>query len=183
MKHKTKHRKRSIQTLRMARLLLIAALVAQALVLTAPVLAQDGDGGGESDGGGPGGGGRGGEVVGALRQIAQVVIDIFIGIATILMAVGIVTGFVGGQFMVTVGSPFGLSKAWTQVIAVVILGIGGLLTITIVNTIIDIMAGLVPATVIPSAMPRCLTNHFDTSMTLMTSPEQAREVASTRWIR
>jgi hypothetical protein len=152
VKHKTEQKNRLTQMLRVARVLLIAALVAQALVVATPALAQEGDGGGEGTGGegGGSGGGRGGEVVGALRQIAQVVIDIFIGIATILMAVGIVTGFVGGQFMVTVGSPFGLSKAWTQVIAVVILGIGGLLTITIVNTIIDIMSGLVPATVIPS---------------------------------
>jgi len=142
---KAKRKNRQVQLFRVARVLLVAALVAQALVLATPVLADDGPDGGE-----PGPGGRGGEIVNALRRIAQVVVDIFIGIAVILMAVGIVTGFVGGQFMVTVGSPFGLSKAWTQVIAVVILGIGGLLTIVIVNTIIDIMAGLVPATVIPS---------------------------------
>lgn len=96
-----------------------------------------------------GGGGRGGEVVDALRQIAQVVIDILIGIAAILMAVGIATGFVGGQFMVTVGQPYGLSAAWVKVIAVVILGIGAMLTIVIVNTIIDIVGGLIPPTVIP----------------------------------
>ena len=126
-----------------ARVLLIACLVLQGVVLASPALAQEPDpGGGE--------GGRGGQIVAALRQVAQVVIDIFIGIATILLAVGIVTGFVGGQFMVTVGHPYGLSQAWTKVIAVVILGIGAMLTIAIVNTVIDIMAGLIPATVIPS---------------------------------
>lgn len=94
--------------------------------------------------------GRGGAVVEAIRKIATVVIDIGIGIAVILMAVGIVTGFVGGQFLVTVGQPYGLSSAWVKVISVVILGIGALLTITIVNTIIDAVTDLVPPTVIPS---------------------------------
>lgn len=100
----------------------------------------------------PDGTGRtgGGEIVEALKNIAQVVIDIFIGIAAILMAVGIATGFVGGQFMVTVGQPYGLSQAWVKVIAVVLLGIGAMLTIVIANTIIDIMAHLVPPTVIPT---------------------------------
>jgi len=78
-----------------------------------------------------------------------VVIDILIGIAAILMAVGIATGFVGGQFMVTVGQPYGLSAAWVKVIAVVILGIGAMLTIVLVNTIIDIIGSLIPPTVIP----------------------------------
>lgn len=98
--------------------------------------------------GGPGG--RGGDIVNALRQIAQTVIDILIGISVILMAVGIATGFVGGQFMVTVGQPYGLSSAWVKVVSVVLLGVGAMLTITIVNTLIKILAGLIPATVIPS---------------------------------
>ena len=131
--------------LRAARVLVIAGLVLQGVVFASPALAQEPDPGGDD-----GEGGRGGQIVAALRQVAQVVIDIFIGIATILLAVGIVTGFVGGQFMVTVGHPYGLSQAWTKVIAVVILGIGAMLTIAIVNTVIDIMAGLIPATVIPS---------------------------------
>ena len=134
--------------LRAARVLVIAGLVLQGVVFASPALAQEPDPGG--DDGDDGEGGRGGQIVAALRQVAQVVIDIFIGIATILLAVGIVTGFVGGQFMVTVGHPYGLSQAWTKVIAVVILGIGAMLTIAIVNTVIDIMAGLIPATVIPS---------------------------------
>lgn len=95
-------------------------------------------------------GDRGGEIVDAIRQIATVVIDILIGISVALMAVGIATGFVGGQFLVTVGQPYGLSSAWVKVISVVILGLGALLTITIVNTIINAIASLVPPTVIPS---------------------------------
>ena len=97
-----------------------------------------------------GGGGRGGEIVAALRTIATIVIDILIGIAAILMAVGIATGFVGGQFLVTVGQPYGLSSAWVKVISVILLGIGALLTITIVNTIINAVGHLIPPTVIPS---------------------------------
>ena len=123
-----------------ARVLVIASLVVQGVAFASPALAQEPDPGGDDGGGGEGG--RGGQIVAALRQVAQVVIDIFIGIATILLAVG--------QFMVTVGHPYGLSQAWTKVIAVVILGIGAMLTIAIVNTVIDIMAGLIPATVIPS---------------------------------
>lgn len=89
-------------------------------------------------------------IVDAIRQIATVVIDILIGISVALMAVGIATGFVGGQFLVTVGQPYGLSSAWIKVVSIVILGVGALLTITIVNTVIDAIAGLVPPTVIPS---------------------------------
>jgi len=95
-------------------------------------------------------GDRGGEIVDAIRKIATVVIDIMIGISVALMAVGIATGFVGGQFLVTVGQPYGLSSAWVKVVSVVILGLGALLTITIVNTIINAIAALVPPTVIPS---------------------------------
>jgi hypothetical protein len=122
----------------------VGLTLALLLLATAPAFAQD------PEPGGGGGGGRGGQIVGALRQIGVVVIDIMIGISAILMAVGIATGFVGGQFMVTVGQPYGLSAAWVKIISVVILGIGAMLTIVIVNTLIDIMSGLIPPTVIPS---------------------------------
>ncbi len=95
-------------------------------------------------------GGRGGPIVDAFRKIGVMVIDIGIGIATVLMAVGIMTGFVGGQFLVTVGQPYGLSSAWVKVISVIMLGIGAFLTITIVNTIINAVAELIPPTQIPS---------------------------------
>lgn len=117
-----------------------AILVAAMLISVAtPAYAQD-----------PEPGARGGEIVAALRSIAVVVIDILIGVSVILMSIGIATGFVGGQFMVTVGQPYGLSSAWVKVISVVILGIGALLTIVIVNTIINAIANLVPATQIPT---------------------------------
>jgi len=137
-----------MKLLKLARITLALTIVLMVVTSVIPALAQE-----PSPGAQPpppeGGGGRGGEIVDALRQIAQVVIDILIGIAAILMAVGIATGFVGGQFMVTVGQPYGLSAAWVKVIAVVILGIGAMLTIVLVNTIIDIIGSLIPATVIP----------------------------------
>jgi hypothetical protein len=137
-----------MKLLRLARTALALAIVLGVVTSAVPALAQE-----PSPGAQPpppeGGGGRGGEIVDALRQIAQVVIDILIGIAAILMAVGIATGFVGGQFMVTVGQPYGLSAAWVKVIAVVILGIGAMLTIVLVDTIIDIIGSLIPPTVIP----------------------------------
>ncbi len=126
---------------------LVLALMACAVLLgalTAPVYAQ------QPPPPGGGGGSRGGEIVEAIRTIATVVIDILIGVSVALMAVGIATGFVGGQFLVTVGQPYGLSSAWVKVISVVILGLGALLTIVIVNTIINAIAGLVPPTVIPT---------------------------------
>jgi len=132
---------------RIARIALMVAAVLAVATTAVPASAQEPAPGAQPPP--PGSGGRGGEIVDALRQIAQVVIDILIGIAAILMAVGIATGFVGGQFMVTVGQPYGLSAAWVKVIAVVILGIGAMLTIVIVNTIIDIASGLIPPTVIP----------------------------------
>ena len=137
-----------MKLLKLARTALVLAIVLTVVTSAVPALAQE-----PSPGAQPpppeGGGGRGGEIVDALRQITQVVIDILIGIAAILMAVGIATGFVGGQFMVTVGQPYGLSAAWVKVIAVVILGIGAMLTIVLVNTIIDIIGSLIPPTVIP----------------------------------
>lgn len=140
---------------KVAKVLMVLAVTLQVLVIASPALAEEkasaapttGEASIVPEGHGDG---RGGEIVEALRQIAQVVVDIFIGISAILLAVGIVTGFVGGQFMVTVGQPLGLSHAWMRVISVVILGIAAMLTIAIVNTIINVMAGLIPATVIPS---------------------------------
>jgi len=104
-----------------------------------PVYAQD-----------PDPGDRGGEIVTAIRTIATVVIDILIGAAVALMAVGIAAGFVGGELLVAVGQPYGLSSAWVKVISIVILGLGALLTIVIVNTVINAVAALVPPTVIPT---------------------------------
>lgn len=124
--------------------LALMACVVLVGALAAPVYAQ------QPPPAGGGGGSRGGEIVEAIRTIATVVIDILIGVSIALMAVGIATGFVGGQFLVTVGQPYGLSSAWVKVISVVILGLGALLTIVIVNTIINAIAGLVPPTVIPT---------------------------------
>lgn len=102
---------------------------------------------------------RGGPIVQAARSIGKVVVDIAIGLAAVLMAVGIATGFLSGQFLVTVGAPYGMSHAWIKVISVILLGIATFLTIVIVNTIIDTVIGLIPPTEIPSVMllrlPRC----------------------------
>lgn len=95
---------------------------------------------------------RGGPLVAAARTIGKTIVDVAIGIAAVLMAVGIATGFVGGQFLVTVGAPYGMSHAWIKVISVIILGIGAFLTIVIVNTIIDAVIGLIPPTEIRSVL-------------------------------
>lgn len=144
MKGKSRTQKIVIRMMKVMNVLMALALLGG--VLISPAYAQDGN----PPGGGESGGKRGGPIVAALDHLGVLVIDIMIGISVILMAVGIATGFVGGQFLVTVGQPYGLSGAWMKVISVVLLGLGGMLTIVITNTIIDAVSGLVPPTQIPS---------------------------------
>jgi hypothetical protein len=110
---------------------LVLAVVLSLLVEAAPALAAD-----PTD---PPPGGSSGKIIQALTAIAKWFIGLLIGIASILMAVGIVTGFVGGQFMVTVGNPLGLSAAWMRVISVVLLGVLAILGVLISNEIIDMI--------------------------------------------
>lgn len=78
-----------------------------------------------------------GGIIPALKELTKKFITIAIAIAALLLAVGIVTGFVAGQFMVTVGQPYGLSAAWVRIAGVTICFVGAALTVTIANTIID----------------------------------------------
>jgi hypothetical protein len=131
--------KMSVRLISLMRVVMTLAIVLGLFAQVSPALADDGGGG---DGGTGDGGGSGGKIVEALRQVAQWFVGVMIGIASILMAVGILTGFVGGQFMVTVGNPLGLSTAWMRVISVVLLGILAILGVVISNEILDIVAGL-----------------------------------------
>ena len=83
----------------------------------------------------------GGTLLGAARDIAKKVIDLLIGIAALLLAVGIATGFVQGQFETMVGRPMGLANAWVRVAAVVICAAGAFLSVMAANMVIDILAG------------------------------------------
>jgi hypothetical protein len=117
----------------LARVAMALAVVLALFVQASPALAQDGGGGD---------GGSGGKIVDALAQVAKWFISVLIGIASILLGVGVITGFVGGQFMVTVGNPLGLSTAWMRVISVVLLGVLAILGVVISNEIVDIISGL-----------------------------------------
>lgn len=94
-------------------------------------------------------GGPENDIVEAVKSIANVIINILIAISVVLMAVGIATGFVGGQFLVTVGQPYGLSGAWMKVISIIILGVGAMLTMVIVKTVLNALAGMVSKSKIP----------------------------------
>ena len=92
-------------------------------------------------------------LINALRTLAKVVVDTLIAVAAILMVVGVATGFVAGQLMTTLGAPYGASTAMTRVVTVVLLAIGAFLTTIIANTVIDAVAGMVPATEIRVPTP------------------------------
>jgi len=107
------------------RKILIIGMVVGAVInqTCAPLAYADGD---ESGG-----------IVGALQNLTRQFITTAIAIAALLLAIGIVTNFIGGQFLVTVGQPYGLSGTWVKIAGVVICFVGAALTITIANTIID----------------------------------------------
>ena len=83
----------------------------------------------------------GGTLLGAARDIAKKVIDLLIGVAALLLAIGIATGFVQGQFETMVGRPMGLANAWVRVAAVVICAAGAFLAVQAANMVIDALAG------------------------------------------
>ena len=103
-------------------------VVVFALITWSPALAH---------GGGARTGLDGGPVVEAIRKFGQTVLDILIGIGAVLLTLGIATGFVGGQFLVTVGQPYGLSQAWVRVVAVVICAVGLFLTRQIAQSVLS----------------------------------------------
>jgi hypothetical protein len=123
----------------------VAALVLVSGILFAwcsPVAAADDP---PPSGGGPN------QLVAVVKKIAAIAINTIIGIIVALSGVGIATGFLGGQFLVTVGQPLGLSQAWMRVIAIIILTLGGVMSMVIVNTVIDAVTGLIPDGTIPDS--------------------------------
>lgn len=98
---------------------LIAALTAQ------PVLAQEDV---EED------------LMQAAVDIVKKVMDLLIGVAALLLALGFATNFVQGMFETMVGRPMGLSSTWMKVAAIVICAGGAFLAVTGANMIIDALA-------------------------------------------
>ncbi|MBI3915038.1 MAG: hypothetical protein HY327_12745 [Chloroflexi bacterium] len=76
----------------------------------------------------------------AIATLAKLLIDGLIGLSAVLLAIGIVTGFVTGQIEVMVGRPGGLSSTWMRIAGIVICFVGAIFTVQIANTIIDTLA-------------------------------------------
>ena len=134
-------RRGRVRGLRFANVLLALAL---ALAVTSTAFADSGASAVAGDTG---------PLIDALRTLAKVVVDTLIAVAAILMVVGVATGFVAGQLMTTLGAPYGASTAMMRVVTVVLLAIGAFLTTIIANTVIDAVAGMVPATEIRVPAP------------------------------
>lgn len=77
----------------------------------------------------------------AMLRIGMYFVDIVIGIAVVLMAVGVAFGFVDTQLQTVLGQPVGLSTALSRITAVLILGIGALMTVAIARAIIMALGG------------------------------------------
>ncbi len=83
---------------------------------------------------------QGGEILWKTRSIVKIIVDIVIGLAALLMALGFGVNFVRGMLSTLTGRPAALSDTWAAVIAIVICGGGAMLAIPIANVFIDTMA-------------------------------------------
>lgn len=111
-------------------LVVISLLVAPTIVYAD---GDDDDDGGEEEG-----------IVTALAELGKKIVDIIIGIAAILVAVGIAAKMAQGEFSVAVGNPYGLSRAWTGVAGIVVAFIVAALSILVANTTIDLITPHIP---------------------------------------
>jgi len=84
-------------------------------------------------------------IVDAIAELGKKIVDIIIGIAAVVMAVGIAYKMTWGEFEVAVGNPYGLSRSWTAVAGIVICFIVAALTILFANTIIDLISAHIPS--------------------------------------
>jgi len=73
----------------------------------------------------------------AIASLAKMLIDGLIALSAILLAIGLITGFLTGMIEVMAGRPGGLSSTWMRIAGVVLCFVGAIFTITIANTIID----------------------------------------------
>lgn len=87
---------------------------------------------------------QGGDIAGALADLAKKVIDALVLISGILLAIGFATGFVQGQIAVMAGSPYALAGTWIKVAGIVICFLGVIFAIPIANAIIDAVATMRP---------------------------------------
>ncbi|MBU1749790.1 MAG: hypothetical protein KKA73_19060 [Chloroflexi bacterium] len=92
----------------------------------------------------PAGGGGGSGLAGittSLANMGKIFVDFLIGVAAILLAIGLATGFVQGQAATMFGMPHALASTWMKLAGIVICFIGAILSIAVANAIIDAMSG------------------------------------------
>lgn len=83
---------------------------------------------------------QGGDILWRVRGVVKIIVNIVIGVAALLMALGFGVNFVRGMFSTLTGRPGALSDTWATVIAIVICGGGAMLAIPIANMFIDTVA-------------------------------------------
>jgi hypothetical protein len=81
------------------------------------------------------------KVVSAILEFGQFAASIVIGLVVIVMAVGVVFGVVDTQLQAALGQPVGLSTAMQRITGVVILGVGGLLSIVLTRLFVSALNG------------------------------------------
>ena len=83
---------------------------------------------------------QGGDLGGALANLAKLLVDALIALAALLLAIGFATNFVTGMAETIAGRPMGLSSTWVRLGGILIAFVGAVFTIQIANTIIDTLA-------------------------------------------
>ena len=76
-------------------------------------------------------------VRGAVLNVGQYALDVLVGSAALLMAVGVVTGFVGAQLATMAGEPLMLSRVLGKLTVIAALAAGAFLTITLTHIVVD----------------------------------------------
>lgn len=80
---------------------------------------------------------QGGDLGGALANLAKLLVDGLIALAALLLAIGFATNFVTGMAETIAGRPMGLSSTWVRLGGILIAFVGAIFTIQIANTVID----------------------------------------------
>ena len=75
-------------------------------------------------------------VRGAMLNVGQYFLDIMIGSAALLLALGVVTGFVGAQLATIAGEPLMLSRILGKLTVLTALAVGAFLTIRLSHIVI-----------------------------------------------
>jgi hypothetical protein len=76
----------------------------------------------------------------AYIRIAQYFLDVAIGAAAVLLAVGVATGFVGAQLAVLAGEALQLSEIVARVLILAALAVGAFLTISVSHIIVGALS-------------------------------------------